>query len=1149
MNPVKIEFLVEDNTRAGLSGVSHGLVSVDKGAETANRKIKELEETIARLKVQAAKTSTTDADKYAKQIEMLKQKLAELQATAQSTKIVPPNLPKATQQFNGLNVSIQQIARELPSLAMGPQMFFMAISNNLPIFTDQLAAARKQYEALTAAGQKATPVWKQVLSSIVSWQTLLAVGIMLSVTYGKEIGNWIKGLFSAKTALDTAAVAAERFHATMAKGRVEAQKEIVQLDALYRVASDMTRPYNERRAAVKKLQEVYPAYFGNMSDEQIMVGEAIDKYNTLREAILATAEARAAADAITENQKQVTLLKQTGEAYEQYKRSLDDVSEAKKKYDAADKKYSPAFSANGTIQYNEITPELFSLKAAEAQMQRSRKAFEKELLKLSGGEELWEQIKEQFDENINDFEENIRRQNERLLPLVDKIAAGQTVEDQNKAAEEAARRRAQQVASAASLDDQYIEAMLHNQQELDDLLVEEQENGFDKERAAIRNRYAKRKTEYEQQEAKLLALVKKLREAGRDLGPDAERHVQSLTSLKITAAEAVRDRDMEAVDKREADEYDRLLAKYETYMQGRLHITRKYDDEIARLNDPAHKERAERAKQKALDDFAVEFASQFPEFEAWADRIITASVDKLKGLIVDARKELDRLQVNPTADQNAIAKAQAKIVTLQKLISKAENKTTDTRRWRDLHSVLSDVINTFNEVGEAIDGAGGQIVSTMGEIAGASLQMVDSIQAFREASEKKDKLGMATGILGAISAGLSVITTIAGLFGGESSLERNLRVAREFNEELRIAKERARIDSDEFSSVFGDRLFARYRQNVDAAIEAMEDLEEVQKRVLNRGEEIRTNKVITNTEFSGLELIKKTWDSIGASIRNMQVQTRHSTWFRSAKYKSLGDLLPELFSGDDVDMDLLKKFVEEGDETFQHLSKENREMLEQMVADWETYEEAVSAVRDYLSDIFGELGNTLTDALVDAFENGTDAAEVFTESVGQALRKLAKDMIYSQTLGKVFDDAQKRIEQIYESGESSETKFALWSEVMKQLIDDAMNQQQEFDSLWAEFLRLAEERGIPITDTEALSQTGKAGALQTVTQDSFSRVEGLITSIQIHAASLDEEFEGHGEDFTQALEKLDAIATNTLPIKQIYDLLESMYREGMKIKG
>ena len=170
------------------------------------------------------------------------------------------------------------------------------------------------------------------------------------------------------------------------------------------------------------------------------------------------------------------------------------------------------------------------------------------------------------------------------------------------------------------------------------------------------------------------------------------------------------------------------------------------------------------------------------------------------------------------------------------------------------------------------------------------------------------------------------------------------------------------------------------------------------------------------TGLSGLFRYEKTWENIADSIANMQVQTRHSTWFRSAKYQSLGSLLPELFTDGEVDMDALRQFVEEGGETFQHLARENQEMLREMVDDWETYEEALTAVRDYLQDIFGDLGRTLTDALVDAFENGTDAADTFADSVGQALRSLAKDMIYSSTLGKVFEDAQKRIEEVMQIG-------------------------------------------------------------------------------------------------------------------------------------
>ena len=64
---------------------------------------------------------------------------------------------------------------------------------------------QEEYEALTDAGKKATPVWKQVLSSLFSWQTAMAALITLSVVYGKEIGGWVKSLFGVKDAasLDT----------------------------------------------------------------------------------------------------------------------------------------------------------------------------------------------------------------------------------------------------------------------------------------------------------------------------------------------------------------------------------------------------------------------------------------------------------------------------------------------------------------------------------------------------------------------------------------------------------------------------------------------------------------------------------------------------------------------------------------------------------------------------------------------------------------------------------------------------------------------------------------------------------------------------------------------------------------------------------
>ena len=81
---------------------------------------------------------------------------------------------------------------------MSLQQFFLAISNNLPMFADELQRAAAANEKLRKEGHATIPVWRQVLSALGSWQTILVVGITLLTAYGKEIGQWVKELFRGK---------------------------------------------------------------------------------------------------------------------------------------------------------------------------------------------------------------------------------------------------------------------------------------------------------------------------------------------------------------------------------------------------------------------------------------------------------------------------------------------------------------------------------------------------------------------------------------------------------------------------------------------------------------------------------------------------------------------------------------------------------------------------------------------------------------------------------------------------------------------------------------------------------------------------------------------------------------------------------------
>lgn len=1153
MKPVEIEFLVKNNTRQGLSGVSGGVESVEKDAAAAQKRIQALEAEIARLHKVMAATPTMDQTENIRQIEELQRELQKLQETAKKTDLMPVNAPAVQRTYNGLNMSIQQMARELPSLTMGPQMFFMAISNNLPIFTDELARARKEYDLLTASGQKAIPVWKQVISSIGSFQTLLAVGITLAIVYGKEIGNFVSSLFRGKSAFDVAARSAEAFHATMLEGSKNAQSEVVKLNLLYRAATDNARAMNERLEATKRLKDEYPDYFKNLSDEQIMVGKASDAYKSLVANIYEYAKAQAAFKSMVNLEQQGQMFDTAAnidkykKAYDKYLKAQEDVAAKREVYEA-----TPwTKRGNASKPYQDLTWAETLLLDARREMENLQDRIFEEVKRYDGGEEIIDEIKERFDNSLGAFLQFIAEQRTKLAAIAENVQLKDNPTNLPP--------QPKNTDSADQLGEQYQAAILRQQQELNEQTVAAMQEGADKERAQIRLEYEKKRQQYEDEERNILSLIKKLRASGADIDPGAEKRAMALSSASITSAAQLRDKQLAEVDKKEEEIYERLLQKYETYQQGRLRLAQKYDTDIAKLAaDPQNQEVARQAKQKALDEFDVKFASQFPQFEAWADRIVAASVEKLKTLLSQAQTELEAMESDPATDNDTIAVARAKVVALRSQLEKSENEDPlspneeSLKKWQDLKEVLSDASDEFEQIGNQVGGTGGEILQLAGQISSSIITMIGGIKMLADsAASQMTKIEKASVVLTIIAATVQVITAVVGLFSSqESSMERNIRLAKEFNEELRIMKERSKIDSDAYDSIFGDRLYDRYRQNVEVVRSALDGLNETQKQILYRGKEFFDWFSKGSPDLTNIDKVAQTWRTVADSVYNMQVQTRHSTWFRSAKYQSLGSLVPELFDDGELNMEALKEFVENGEDTFEHLSDANRKLLQSLVDDWETYEEAIGAVNDYLKEMFGELGNTLTDALVDAFENGTNAADSFVESVGQAMRELAKDMIYSNTVGQVFEDVQRRFDEINRDNDlSDEERFAKWSDAMQQLVSDALGQQDDFNKLWAEFRRIAAEAGLSIDDMQGTSQSGKTGAINTVTQESFSRVEGLVTSIQIHEASMDKAVEeGIVPVLGRSLDALNRIRINTDTLPLMYEMLAKFDREGIKVK-
>lgn len=540
--------------KQAISRARKELVNQIKFEQVARGSIDEMSQALSRMRTVYRSLNESErtsgwGQNLLKNIESIDTKVKELDATMG---VHTRNVGNYASGFNMLGFQIKQVARELPALAYGPQVFFSAISNNLPMLADEISKARKAVEELKKTGQSFIPVWKQIAKSIISWQTLLVAGVTVLTLYGKEITSWVASLFKGKTAIDAAAAALQQFNSAMAQGSVSAQSELTKLNLLYNAATDLSKPYEERAEAVKKLQDIYPAYFGNMAAEQIMVGNAVGAYENLRDAIIEVAKAKAAEKMITENQGNINLLESTGDAYRDYVSAYKDYEDAWNNQQKLLKKYK-----NGEVSKEQLGAGLRYLNAAKKSVWEATDNLKIELQKLSGGKELWDKIEKEYDSNVREYVNSVDKTNAQLVPVAEKLFTGKTPAELNAEAKKARDEAKSAAEKAASDQERNLKALNQKLQKLrDDALqaeVDSMKDGTAKKLAQIDLDYQKRARAIQEAEKKLFELQKKEIDAqykndtsserflaGQQMVAQYKGNVEHLARPLVAAAELVK---------------------------------------------------------------------------------------------------------------------------------------------------------------------------------------------------------------------------------------------------------------------------------------------------------------------------------------------------------------------------------------------------------------------------------------------------------------------------------------------------------------------------------------------------------------------------------------------------------------------------------
>lgn len=1210
--PVEIEFLLKNRTKSGMAEVESGLDSVQQDASKTQAVIATLREEMQRLQQQVAAMPTLDQSNNIAMIEALQAKIGELEsdlsrisktaksasASTKNTTLVPKDAAKAQSTFNGLNMSIQQIAREMPSLAMGPQMFFLAISNNLPIFADQVKYARMEYEALTRAGQKATPVWKQILKSLFSWQTALATGIMLLVMYGKEIGNWISGLFGATDAVEQNREALERRLEVEKQANAEALKTQFNIRATMAAIERFNGTKDEERRKVEELNTKYGETFGYYDTLS-------EWYDTLK------SKAEEYVRVMFMQAKAQSLISAAVKADEKVKEIEAIGPEEYRPFFGKGGKLSMFFGGSRFNQYGSDAAEIEYRKALDEQKKIRDEALTDAEFYQNSIQRIQEEsgINHVVEGSVKDLENTIALKRKALKDLTNKadydaaLAEIKVYEDKLKAitggkkktgkAGDSDKSKAQ---SLEKLSDMELAA----RQRVEEQVVELMKDGYDKQRAEAELNFRKEKQRIEKEEQERLALYDKLKASGAKVSSADRTTITAQAAAQRVQAAQLLDNRLAEIDRKEEEEnrkkLEKLLGQYQDYAAQREAIERKYNEDISALRSQLGGDSdeqinraiqvAEVSKQKDLSRVDAAEASEAFKDNDFLKRLFgdysSMSFKALQDLIAQARQLREYLSGNGSAegitfispeDLANIEKSPADLDKLRKALDKLlkAGSGSSSNKWEGIFKTFEKGLaklkgaKDFNDISDAIGSISGAASSAAGELsdmfeAMGDTQTADAIGGVQQVLGAVSNIGQGFakgGIIGGIGAAIGEAANFIGqAFAAEARHQEALkeieRAKLDFQRQYNLALLEQNLLLEKATSVFGERQVEKAINAIDVFRQAYAQLKQEMAGSAAKGAEYAAmaGSNIDRFFYQGrLSDAAEAYRQGLGGLWDAQIVTGHKKtglfgWGKGKDlYSSILEVYPELIDANgELDTTMLQTILDT-----RKMSDETRAYLENLIELKDAMDEAEEALEDYLQQTFGSLGDGALDSIKTALAEGGSALENFADEAASVLENLGEQIAYSLFFADKFDDLESQLKDVY-GGEGSPEDIA--NEAMEVIGDfyDGIGSDMSAAQAWLEAWReKAEEMGFDLWQG-GTSQSGKAGAFTTMTQDQGTKLEGLFTSGQIHWASIDEKMDNAVSGLGGCLDVLGRIATNTSALPLMLALLQSFQRDGLKMK-
>lgn len=573
---------------------------------------------------------------------------------------------------------------------------------------------------------------------------------------------------------------------------------------------------------------------------------------------------------------------------------------------------------------------------------------------------------------------------------------------------------------------------------------------------------------------------------------------------------------------------------------------------------------AEQVQNDNLAELDRVYAEKDVYFQALMSQLSSMTLTELEKTLDQAEKALAESEKTNGKDSKDTAVARAKVAALKDEIKyvKAENATKapdDAQKWKKNSAAIKrckaeidGMIGSMDGLDEGTKAA----LQAASNVAGGAIAMIDGIKTLSvSAGESISAVEKASVILAIVGAAIQIMTAIFSM-GAQAEKRHQEALAEVAANKLAMQREynllllQQNLLMKEAENIFGEQSIAKAARAVEVYRDAIQAYKDELK---GDAPAMKLNPFNLKGSLDEFNKQKAAYEQGIRGLYNVTIKTGHKKtglfgWGKGKDiYTGVLQVYPDLIDGENrLNMERAKSII-----STQTMSDENKNLLQSLIDLQEQADEAQQALRDYLTDTFGSLGDGMMDSIVDAIKTGNDAWQSFGDKGAEVLENLGRQIAYSLFFAGKFDKLQKQLEEAYGSGKSEE-----------QIAKDAMNIMGDFYAGIGKEMDLAQDfmenwkaeaakHGFDLWKSDENSQQGQSGTFQTISQEQGTKLEGLFTSVQQHEANIDENVEYISDEIHACIDKLTVIADNTSYCERLEDIAEdisTMKRDGIKLR-